>query len=106
MWPFDKWFKKEQWAVVKTLSISASSGKTQGKVYIHLHESNLNNRRMALSCTFSDVSAKTLENHVRSTEIYNEQVYRWLQGRYDPEIPRYSELPEEDTIAALKGKVE
>lgn len=100
-----KIFTKQQWAVVKTFDIASQRGKESGKVYIHLCESNKGNRDISVSSTFPSASESIVLEYVKATELYNERIYRWLQGRYDPEIPRFQDIPEEDTAAALRGKI-
>ncbi len=39
------------------------------------------------------------------TRIYELTIYRWLAGRNDPSIPRYSSIGEEDTVNYLKGSI-
>jgi len=106
-------FKKEKWALVKTISgggIIWAEGfphaKTDGKIYIHLYESSKGNRKIESVCSFSEVPRNKIDEYVKSTETYNRQILRWLSGRYDPEIPRYTDISEEDTVNALRGKVE
>ena len=36
---------------------------------------------------------------------YQIKIVRWSEGRYDPDIPKYSEISEEDVANKLKGNV-
>lgn len=100
------YFKKEKWAYVKMFTIDdVKSGGKKGKVYIHCYESNSGERKVDTSCTFTDIDRKTIDDFVRAHEIYQERLVRWLAGRHDPEIPRFSEIGEEDTVNALKGTI-
>ncbi len=109
-------FKKkpvEIWAHVKTIDQDVSltntfkSGKPDsGKIYIHLYESNLGNRKFDQASTFVDVTPEKVESFVKSSDIYHTKLVRWLAGRVDPDIPRYDQIPEEETANMLKGKVD
>ena len=100
------WFKpKERWRLVKTIMVHVGRGGVsgeKGKLYYHLHESDLGNRKVEYACTISGVDA---ESGGRLLDVYQETIYRWEHGRADPEIPRYGDIPEEDTVNILKGKV-
>lgn len=84
---------------------NVKNGNRRGKVYIHCLESDRNNRKVKGSCTFPDIDSKSIDDFVKVHEIYQERLVRWLAGRYDPEIPRFSEVGEEDTVNALKGTI-
>ena len=93
-------FKKEKWALVKTYKISSSL-----YVYhIHLFESATGKRKAEFMC---DGDEFNVNNSVwlKSQDVYQMEVYRWLQGRLDPSIPRYDQISEEDTVNYLKGSV-
>lgn len=105
-------FRKERWALVKTITggkVIWAEGqpheKKDGKVYVHLYESNKGNRKIESACSFPEVSQEKIDAYVESTDTYQTKLVRWLAGRYDPEIPKYSEISEEDTANALRGKV-
>lgn len=102
--------QKDKWAHVTTLQVDAWSRdgrKTHGYVYMHLYESLKGKRKVRFTSTFGELSLSSEELTMFSTatEIYQTRVIRWLSGRYDPEIHRYSEIQEEDTLNALRGKV-
>ena len=106
-------FKREKWALVKTIvgaGLTYAAGTpnemTNGKVYVHLYESSKGNRRIETACSFVGISQEKIDEYVKSTDTYQTKLIRWLSGRYDPEIPRYSETDVEDTANALRGKVE
>lgn len=101
-------FRKEKWALVKSVTSNKITwGKEKdGIVSVHLFESDKGNRKIECICSFPDVPQDTIDNYVKSTEYYHKTLYRWLAGRYNPEIPRYSQIGEEDTANALRGKVE
>jgi len=104
---FKNLFKKEKWEMVGVFNwpiYKTKKGiKESGKTYYHLFESNKGNRRFEFSDTFGDPEY-LIRPLATSSEIYLQKIYPWLQGRNDPEIPRYSEIPEEDTANYLKGK--
>jgi hypothetical protein len=88
------WFRKEKWAQLKTVTLSGiswgadtPSAKTGGSIYIHLFESDKGNRKIDVACSFVGVP--------------DENTLRYVKG-----IPRYSDIPEEDTANALKGKID
>ena len=97
-----KWFKKhEAEALVKTIKVTGN-----GYVYyIHLFESSTNRRRAEYTCDGFPYDIDKPGGWPRRTTEYQEKVYRWLCGRYDPDIPRYDQISEEDTAAALRGTV-
>lgn len=101
-------FKKEKWVVVKTVIMTKIKwgSETDGKVFIHLFESDKGNRKIESMCSFSDVDQSKIDDYVHSTDYYQTKLFRWLNGRYDPEIPKYSETGEEDTANALRGKID
>jgi len=98
-------FWKDDWRLVKSLSIDIKFEKIPGQIYFHLFESNKGKRRMDVQCTLSLPSYIKLEKEAMNSQLYQSTIYRWLNGRYDPEIPRYSDIPEEETVNALKGKI-
>jgi len=100
-------FKREKWALVKTVTSTDISwhDEKDGKVFVHLFESDKGNRKIEATCSFVGVPQSKIDDYVRSRDRYQTHIYRWLNGRYDPEIPRYSEIGEEDTANALRGKV-
>ena len=103
-------FKKQKWVLVQTITMDAIQWKKDpgGKVFIHLYESDKGNRKIESACTFNDaeLDQEKIDSFIKSQEVYQVKIHRWLSGRYDPEIPRYSEINEEDTFNALRGKIE
>ena len=101
------WLKKfkEDWRLVKTCDSSATYDQKNGKVYFHLFESNKGNRRVEITSTFNNIKPTVLQKHAECSSLYQERIYRWQQGRLDPDIPRYNQVFEEDTINFLKGTV-
>lgn len=99
-------FKKQKWALVKTISMNVTYDKEPGKVLLHLYESDKGNRKIESASTFVDITQEKVDRFSKSTEFFQTKIVRWLSGRYDPEIQRYSEIGEEDTANALRGKIE
>jgi hypothetical protein len=103
-------FKKEKWIHVKTITIDdvtygTSENLKDGKIFIHLYESDKGSRRIESASSFSGVEQAKIDRYVNSHECYQLTIVRWLGGRLDPEIPRYSQIGEEDTANALRGRV-
>jgi hypothetical protein len=105
MFSFFKRKPKEHWQLVKTISISVSYYNKKGKVYYHLFESNIRNRKTEIKCSIDMPSYLDLEEEAKRFDTYQEIIYRWEKGRVDPDIPTYDQIPEEETVAILKGKV-
>jgi len=106
-------FKKEKWTHLKTSKydgITFAHGlpheKTGIVVYIHFYESNKGSRKIESKCSAFEVPQTAIDEYVMSSVTYQTRFVRWLAGRYDPEIPRYSQIGEEDTANALRGKIE
>ena len=100
---FLKFFKKEKWVLVKIITEVVNIDKKQQNFYFRLYESNKGNRKVDFGCTDSAVrSLRFLANQI---PLYHEKIVRWEMGRYDPDIPIYDQIPEEDTVNALKGNI-
>jgi hypothetical protein len=74
-------------------------------VFVHFYESNKGNRKIDLGCSLSDAEDQMLERYIKTTQLYQVRLVRWLSGRLDPEIPTYNQIGEEDTANLLRGKV-
>lgn len=102
------WFKKEKWKLVKTITedvtLTCDDDKTHGKAYFMLFESDRGNRRSEIKTNLRCDQAE-LEAYKLRADMYLEKIYRWEQGRPDPEIPTYNTVDEEDTVNALKGTI-
>jgi hypothetical protein len=102
-------FKKEKFVEVKVLELPAKvrhgSKQTNLVIYIHLLESSSGRRKIENISGVLSVPEDMMNDYVKSSELYNKKISRWLNGRHDPEIPRYSEISEEDTANALRGKI-
>lgn len=93
---------KEDWRLVKSYRLDVTSESNKGVLYYHLFESNFGTRQLKYDCTIQNVNLAV--GHKMYSE-YHETIYPWLQGRLNPEIPRYHEIPEEETAVMLRGKV-
>jgi hypothetical protein len=107
MFSFFKRKPKENWRLVKTIPFPISFDGKNGKIYYHLFESNYKNRRIEVMCTlvFPAYAHIDVESEARRFDIYQEKIYRWEKGRIDPEIPTYDQVPEEETVSVLRGKI-
>jgi hypothetical protein len=103
-------FRKQKWILVKTFKLTKpSSSVPHAGVYtyhIHCFESAKGNREVEYV-----LDGKKYDPHkgdkpwILTTDLYQMQIYRWLNGRRDPEIPTYEQIPEDDTATFLRGKV-
>jgi succinate dehydrogenase flavin-adding protein (antitoxin of CptAB toxin-antitoxin module) len=101
--------EKESWRLVKTITehVQAADAPFQkGKLYYHLFESSRGARRADIQTTIKSLSDRETEENAKRFEVYQEKIYRWISGRYDPDIPNYSSVPEDDAVNALRGKIE
>jgi len=106
--------RKEKWALVRTITGGGITWcaegprerRKDGKIYVHLYESNKGNRKIESACSFVEVPQGKIDEYVKTTDTYQTKLVRWLAGRHDPETPRYSQIAEEDTANALRGRVE
>lgn len=110
LFPF---FKKEKWAHLMTKEMTgitfaagAPHEKSNISVFVHFYESDKGNRRIESACSYAEVPKSKIDEYVKSTHYYQKTVLRWLNGRFDPEIPKYSEIGSDDTANALRGKVQ
>ncbi len=99
-----QFFTKEKWALVKIIKDDFYIDKKSYIMYFNLFESNKGARKVELSMTYKRAYTDAIDVAVQMA-IYHETVKRWEAGRLDPNIPRYSQVGEEDTMNALKGSV-
>jgi hypothetical protein len=105
---------KKCWRLVQTFKYDngISRGREgdpnykSGDMYYYLFESDAGDRKIKVRCTIQDVDQPKLEEFAVSTDFYHEKLYRWLVGRGDPEIQRYDEVDQEETMHQLKGTIE
>ena len=101
MFNFLNFFKKEKYVLVKTF-------KTNNNTYtyhIHLYETISGKRKAEFKCDGNTYYIDRRDGWLKKQDIYQLKIYRWLEGRMDPEIPRADQVPEEDTANYLKGKI-
>ncbi len=99
---------KEDWRLVKTIAEPVHrelDSSVRGIMYYHLFESNFGNRKCEYANTIDGYTTVELHIYANNFTVYQTKVYRWLKGRFDPEIPTYDCVIEEDLINALKGKI-
>ena len=73
--------------------------------HIHLYESDKGNRRATFSCEGEKYDIDRKDGYLKATDLYQMKIRRWLDGRMDPDIPRYDQISEEDTANFLKGTI-
>ncbi len=95
-----KFLKLEKWELVKSFKIPSY----RCTYFIHLFESNRGSRRIECNLDGDDYDINSLD-FIKRHDVYQLQIYRWLQGRMDPQIPRYDQISEDDTANYLKGSV-
>jgi hypothetical protein len=116
MFNFKNIFKKEHWGLVTTLKFDITlttsahrgavvSKSENGILYIHLYESDRGNRRYDLQASVDTKDTNMIDDYFKKSSLYQTKIYRWLQGRRDPSIPTYNQIPEEDTADALRGSI-
>lgn len=93
-------FKKEKWALVKSFKEIFYSKN----YHIHLFESETGNRKAEYFIEGEKYPISALRT-LESSDLYQLKIYRWLQGRRDPDIPMYCQIGEDDTANFLKGSV-
>lgn len=100
------YLKNDDWRLVKTLSVDTSYEKSKGKIYFHLFESRKGYRKLDITTSLANLPHYIdIVDSAKKFEIYQEKIYRWEKGRHDPDIPRYTQVPEEDTMNTLKGSI-
>ena len=103
------WFKirpKEVWRHVDTIEEPVQSGSDSGILFYYLFESNRGNRKIDFDLKFFKPGRADIEKSARNTEIYQEKIYQWEHGQYDPDIPGYSDVLPEEAVNVLRGKIE
>jgi len=73
--------------------------------HIHLFENANGKRKAEYRVDGNPYNINRPGGYLKRTDLYQMQIYRWLQGRYDPDIPSYSNVPEDDTAVALRGHI-
>lgn len=106
------WFgEKENWRLVSTIEYGNKiSGVVRGKevtgsMWYHLFESNKGQRQVKVKVDIVGADAEKIEAFGTNTKIYHTKIYRWLAGRGDPDILRYSEVDQEEVMHELRGYV-
>lgn len=99
------WLRKEKWLHVKAFKIDRNNTYRTNVYYIHCFESDRGNRKIECVLDGEPYDIKKKDNWLVTTELYQMQIYRWLHGRRDPDIPTYEQTGEDDTANFLKGKV-
>jgi hypothetical protein len=97
------WFKRENWGHCATFKIQHQFEYINGYIYIHLYESEIGKRKFVVGSTHQKLKDRNARKEALKSDFYHERVVRWLGGRHDMEIPKYTERAEDDTVNALKG---
>lgn len=95
------WFRK--WHYVKEFKVPFRFDYTDGYIYIHLYESDRGKRKFEISTTHQTLAISAARKKILETELYHERIVRWLAGRHDAEIPKFSECDADDTFNVLRG---
>lgn len=99
---------KEKWRIVKTIVevVQILDGPSrQYNFYLHLYESNKGNRKCVVNSTIPKERIRSSAYMPEQLDIYQNKIHRWVNGRYDPDILSYNQVPEEDTANALRGTI-
>jgi hypothetical protein len=97
-------FKRRKWVHVHEFKTDLRFDYSNVQIYIHLYESDDGLRKVRIQSCHERMSSRYAKSAAERSEIYQERVVRWLGGRADIEIPRYSECAIDDTANALKGR--
>lgn len=96
----------EQWFFLATIKMSATWGKTDLGIYMHFYESSESNRVIHFTTDNSEFkNFDQLTTYVKTTRVYNERLYRWLQGAPDPDVPAKGDLAKKFAAEKLEGAV-
>lgn len=96
----------EQWFFLTTIKMSAIWGKTDLGIYMHFYDSSENNRVIHFTTDNSEFkNFEQLISWVKTTQVYNERLYRWLQGAPDPDVPEKGDLAKKFAAEKLEGAV-
>lgn len=103
-------FKREQWRLVATISdpvlVPVRDSKRSGVFIYHLFESSKRSRKVKIVFTDYEIEQDKVEKFARASAFYNAEIYPWLVGRNFPNISKYDDIPEEETVLFLKGAIE
>lgn len=100
--------KRQKWELVKTFKLVKPPTHMHSSYTYHIrcYESSKGNRRVEYVVDGEKYNPhKGNKTWILTTDLYQMQVYRWLSGRRDPEIPIYEKISEEDTVNFLRGKI-
>lgn len=94
--------------VIETININyvnqygeVSSREEDVVFRVHLFETNKGHRRYEIFCTSSKCNASSV---LKKQDVYHEQIYPWLHGRYVEGIPHYTQVASEDLMKKLSEK--
>ena len=108
-------FKRQKWRLCKIIEAPTGlswgnmdgpdADRKQGRILYTLFESDKGKRRCKISSTIRECPVDKAEEYAMSTKFYQTKIYRWLAGRSDPEIPRFNEIDQEETMHQLRGTI-
>lgn len=76
-------------------------------MYYHLFESSLGNRKVQARVTGPEIFKQSeVDSLAKRLELYQKKIFRWKNGRRDPDIMVFSQVPEDDMMIKLKGTLE
>lgn len=112
---FMKLFAKKDWRMVKqvdatysiTNTVTKKKIKTDCVLSYYLYENQFRERIFDIvDSEEGDLDvARTDKNHFAfRNEIYRNKIKPWMDGRLDPEVPSYEQIPKDDFQNALAGK--
>lgn len=112
MWKF---FTKRDWRLVKKVDeayviINKTSKRTEKDNCIlsyYLYENQFHDRKFDVVDSEEgdlDLGRVPKSHWTFRSPTYREKIRPWLDGRLDPEIPTYEQVPKDDFQNALAGK--
>lgn len=103
----DLGLKDQDWKLVYVLPHKVTINSTKnssGNLYFKFYEDRYGQRKIKYTTDIPNINS--LEFIVMQMEIYHTKVSRWAEGRFDPDIPKYADIPAEEMLHALKGSIE
>lgn len=109
MWPFSKPKVKKKWRLCKTIEheypmhLIKVGGTGISPLFYHLFEAEDGERIILAKINCLKYSQSKLDNYAANTSFYNLVLFPWVCGRNSPDIPRYEDIPGEETMLYLTG---
>ncbi len=96
---------KNKWHYVKTFELSILYNSKPCTLYYHLYETKAGDRKITFAVNVCLPKGIGLNRYAISRDLYQSKLVRWLNGRYDPDIPGCDQLEEDDLANKLRGKI-